>query len=446
MSMLVHPIVLTVDFDIKNVILDILSHEGTKVEIIYTQTNNFTLIIKVTFTPNKSLCRLDPISRETTPITELIIKHTFVLDITTFDNEVNIHKKVGSVLHVNRTRDMKPICPLFCYSEYVREPAKSVFYGTLYAAYERSTIKENIDAFYETYREKYSGPRTEQFIVMEMMEGYTLFGFLRERRLSLDHILYGSHIKFTDYSQMKKFYGYLVSILLAKKNIHHGDLTTGNIYITFKEIDGGMLNIYPRVFDFGRSIMFDKLDVFEPSIKETTNSINILWREIYTQAYTAGEQGNIALTDFIETKVKEGRHVEAVLSLCTYHDNTLLPENIFNRSMFDYVLEDATKYLLKDSPDKDPAKFEDEGYNYLFNLTEADIDEYNKLITSALAARESVYSRSSTLQVGVGGLRITKSYMNKLYIRQDSHTRKGRKGRKGRKTRKTRKTRKINKN
>lgn len=288
---------------INRLIVNILTHQDTKIEVIRVKTSRVTTgIFKITLNEKfSSHFKSNPTQNINAP-SVLIIKLFIGYPDNEVTNEIAIQKALGS------QNNVLPICPSFLFAEKIKTPGKEMtMLGILF--YSLFELKAHIE--YSKFRINFgnTNPITsaynQEILIMEFIDCETYLDFCESTLANnadktiteesfYKYITLAIEIKLSTDEELRNFYTYYMASLLAIKGYHHADIHNSNIMICsvietsnliqdINQLNTERTNIFPFVIDFGRAgrITQDELKFYglRPSIAKSKLGIDDTTKE-----------------------------------------------------------------------------------------------------------------------------------------------------------------------
>ena len=389
------------ELTISELIVNILTHQDTNIEVIHVKTSMMvtTGIFKITLNENfSSYFKSNPTQNIRAP-SVLIIKLFIGYPDNEVTNEINIQKALGS------QNNVMPICPSFLFAEKIKTPGKEMtMLGKLF--YSLFELKAHIE--YSKFRISFGDttPITSSYnqdiLIMEFIDCETYFDFCkRTLRNNADktiteesfykYITHNIEIKLSTDEELRNFYTYYMASLLAIKGYHHHDIHDSNIMICsvietsdleqdINQLNTERTNIFPFVIDFGRAgrITQDELKFYGliPSIAKSKLGIDDTTKEpqepnqnYLAPIYINALRNNTRIAEYVKSLLREENYVDAVLtlSMCINPKLRRFATMFVGYYEFDYI-----------------------SYSHLYKMNEGRKEKYNTMIHGLIKKRNNL--------------------------------------------------------
>jgi hypothetical protein len=392
------------------------------------------------------------------PPNALLIKVFKRCKMNEVENEINIHQEINS------KTNMMPIAPSILLNYPIVDNDKFTNLNLL--CEEKLFINEVFCQLITLKNKDKKNTVANVILVMEFIECDTYDNFFSEfsqkvKKEVKKEVKADTHsFKILDMdiklslTELNIFFTYYLASVLAVKGYHHGDLHEGNVMICQNE-NSTPLEINPFLIDFGRAGTFDTLsfveleqeylEIFESTIagqetiiseKESIEGSFLILHQIYSMAL----ENKDAIAEYVNTLLKEGNYVNAVLTLNMCVAN--LSE--IKDSQFTYYMKNILEVKEKDEYTDEYTDDEPSPYEYLFNINENMRTKFNEEIGKLIQRR--IQLEEGKLNPVEGGklvLRRQKNSKKRTYRRSKIHKKKLNKLNK---LNKSKKSNKLNKN
>jgi hypothetical protein len=370
------------------------------------------------------------------PPNALLIKVFKRCKMNEVENEINIHQEINS------KTNMMPIAPSILLNYPIVDNDKFTNLNLLCG--EKLFINEVFCQLITLKNKDKKNTVANVILVMEFIECDTYDNFFSEFSQKVKkEVKADTHsFKILDMdiklslTELNIFFTYYLASVLAVKGYHHGDLHEGNVMICQK----APLEINPFLIDFGRAGTFDTLSFVELeqeylktlkltiagqetiiSEKESIEGSFLILHQIYSMAL----ENKDAIAEYVNTLLKEGNYVNAVLilNMCV---NANLSE--IKDSQFTYYMKNILGVKEKDEYTDEYTDDEPSPYEYLFNINDNMRTKFNEEIGKLIQRRKQLEEgKLNPVEGGKLVLRRQKNSKKRTYRRSKIHKKKSKK-------------------